>query len=155
MELDMVREGGQWKDRHKRTVGEGTLFHFREFIKAVWPWVKFHKWLNLFIESYLEYRTIGVLGPASSGKTFDAALCTVADWYCFSEQTTVICCSTTREMLENRVWGEIKRLHKDAQSRIEWLPGHLIEGRLRIISDPKKDAVEGRDFRNGMQGICC
>jgi hypothetical protein len=155
MELDMVREGGQWKDRHGQTCGNGTLFHFREFIKAVWPWVKFHKWIDLFIEAYLEHRTIAVLGPASSGKTFDAALCTIADWYCFAEQTTVICCSTTREMLENRVWGEIKRLHKDAQSRIEWLPGHLIEGRLRIIADPKSEAAEGRDFRSGMQGVPC
>jgi hypothetical protein len=153
MEIEMIRHGGQWKDRNGITCGNGLVFHFRELIKAIWPWIKFHKWIDLFIESYIEYRTIGALGPASSGKTFDAAVCCLADWYCFSEKTTVIVCSTTREMLENRVWGEIKRLHKSAQESVPTLPGYLIEGRQRLLRDPKMSAVEGRDFRNGLQGV--
>jgi hypothetical protein len=155
MEIEMIRHGGRWKDRSGNFVGEGMEFHFRKLLSTIWPWVEFNKWLDLFIEKYLQYRTIGAIGPASSGKTFDASICSVTDYYCFAEQTTVICCSTTKERLEDRIWGEIKRLHKDAQSRIEWLPGHLIEGRQRIISDPKLSASEGRDFRNGMVGVPC
>lgn len=155
MEMEMIRHNGRWRARSGEMVGEGELFHFRALIKYLWPWITFHKWIDMFIEAYLTHRTIGALGPASSGKTFDAALCVLADWYCFSECTTVICCSTTRERLEDRIWGEIKRLHKDAKKNAEWLPGYLIEGRQRILADPKLSASEGRDFRNGLLGVAC
>jgi len=155
IEMRMIQKGGKWVKKTGGYAGEGTEFHFRALIALLWPEIVFHKWLDLFIENYLKYRTIVVLGPASSGKTFCAAVCVLADWYCYPSTTTAICCSTTRERLEDRVWGEIKKHHRLAKDRYPWLDGNLIEGRQRIVLDAKGEASEGRDFRNGLVGVPC
>lgn len=154
-EMWMVQKGGRWKTASGKLVGEGEEYHFRECLKLCWPHIVFHKWVDLFIKEFLTKRTLVVLGPASSGKTTMAAFCAFMDYYLYPDCTSVLCCSTSIEMLENRIWGELKKLHKDARTRFAWLPGHLIEGRRRIITDDKNDAVEGRDFRNGLQGLPC
>lgn len=155
MEMEMVRKGGRWQKADGTMAGKGLEYHFKEALKLAWPHLVFHKWTDLFIENFLTKRTVVVIGPASSGKTMMAAFCVLMDYYCFPDITTVICCSTTREMLENRVWGEIKKLHKDVKTRLRWIPGFLIEGRQRIVTDSRDVSVEGRDLRNGLQGIPC
>ena len=69
IELDMIRKGGRIKRKSGVVVGEGLFFHWCAAIKLLWPHIKLHKWNLLIIEKYLEYRTIGIIGPASSGKT--------------------------------------------------------------------------------------
>jgi hypothetical protein len=151
----MIRNGGRWKKKNGGMAGEGSFYHWCRAINLLWPFVKLHKWNLLTIEKYLEYRTIGVIGPASSGKTNTAALCALLDYYVFPSCTTVICCSTTKERLEDRIWGEIKKLHRQAKEVAPWIDGHLIEGRQRIITDDRTALIEGRDFRNGLVGVPC
>lgn len=155
IEIRMIQKGGRWKTSNKKVIGRGLTFHFMELIKCLWPDIVFHKWNRRIIKAFLKYRTICIIGPASSGKTNTAALCVLADWYCFPAHTTVICCSTTRERLEDRVWGEIKKLHRQAKARYDWLDGNLIESRQRIVLSDKDEASEGRDFRNGLVGVPC
>lgn len=155
IEMDMVRAGGRFKTKHGQMVGNGMEFHFREVIKLIWPEIVWHRWNNMIVENYVKYRTMAVLGPASSGKTNTAALCALADYYCYPSCTTVIICSTTRERLEDRIWGEIKSLHKRAKERFAWLSGNLIEGRQRLVTDHRSTAEDGRDFRNGVVGVPC
>lgn len=155
MEMRMIQKGGRWKNSNGEMVGNGLEYHFKAALKLLWPHLVFHKWTDLFVEHFLTKRTVVVIGPASSGKTAMAAFCVLLDYYCYSDCTTVICCSTTRERLEDRVWGEIKKLHKIATKSYSWLPGHLIEGRQRIITDDRDQASEGRDFRNGLVGVPC
>lgn len=155
IEMSMIRKGGRWKQKSGATYGKGTYFHFKELIKLLWPEVVFHKWNERIIKAFLKHRNIVIIGPASSGKTHTAAVCVLAEWYCFPSATTVICCSTTRERLEDRVWGEIKKLHRLAKERFPFLNGNLIEGRQRIVLDNKNEASEGRDFRNGLVGVPC
>lgn len=154
-EIRMIQKGGRWKTKGGKVYGRGMAFHFIELIKLLWPDIVFHKWNRKIIKAFLKKRTIVVIGPASTGKTNTAALCVLADWYCFPSKTTVICCSTTKERLEDRVWGEIKRLHRAAKERNPWLDGHLIESRQRIVLAAKDEASEGRDFRNGLVGVAC
>lgn len=155
-ELFMIKKGGRYKKSASgKMAGNGLEFHFRRAQQLMWPEKVWHKWSDVSLKCYLGYRTICELGPASSGKSFEAACNVLTDYYAFPYSTTVLCCSTTREMLENRVWGEIKKLHRLAKQRFPWLPGNLIEGRLRIITDSKGDVLEGRDFRNGLQGVPC
>ena len=135
--------------------GEGMLFHYKKCISIIWPWIKFHKWNELIMEKYFEYRTIGIIGSASSGKTNTAALLSLIDYYTFPTSTTIICCSTTTERLQDRIFGEIKKLHRRARESFPHLPGHLIEGRMRIITDTRTESTEGRDFRNGVVGVPC
>lgn len=135
--------------------GLGIEFHFRELLKHLWPWLKIHKWADLQIDAYLKYRIIGQLGPASSGKSFVPAACVLADYYVYPSCTTVLVSSTTRESLEMRVLGELKKLHKSAKGLYSWLPGYLIEGKQRIVTDPRSESSDGRDFRNGLVGVAC
>lgn len=156
IEFDCIRRGGKWLSKDgTRTFGEGLFFHYKTAISIIWPEIVWHKWNELFLKEYLVHRTIGVIGPASSGKTNSAALMALLDYYPFPDQTTVICCSTTVARLEDRIWGEIKSLHKRAKERISWLPGNLIEGKMRIITDQRSDVFEGRDFRNGLVAVPC
>lgn len=155
LEIHMIRQGGQWKKKDGTLAGNGLFFHYKELERLLWPHKNWNKWSDLLLECYLKYRTIGVLGPASSGKSFCFATDALADYYCFPDETTVLCCSTTREMLEQRIWGEIKRHHAMAKEENSWLPGNIIESRQRIISDDRHAASEGRDFRNGLLGVPC
>lgn len=155
LEMRMIQKGGRWKTTHGTKYGRGMNFHFLELIKLLWPDVVLHKWNRRIIKAFLKHRTICVVGPASTGKTHTAAMCALADWYCFPSKTTVICCSTTKERLEDRVWGEIKKLHKAACAIHPWLDGNLIESRQRIVLDSRNEASEGRDFRNGLVGVPC
>lgn len=156
IEMDMIRKGGRWQKHNGKMAGEGLFFHMKRFQQLLWPREKvWHKWNDLQLELYLKYRTLVIIGPASSGKTNSAATDLVADWFNWPECTTCLFCSTTRERLEDRIWGEVKKYFRLAKERFPWLPGYLIEGRQRILQDEKLSATEGRDFRNGMIGVPC
>lgn len=64
-----------------------------------------------------------------------------------------MCSSTTREMLNLRIWGEIKKYFKLAKKADPRLPGNFTESRFAITTDGKD--VEARDFRNGIIGRPC
>lgn len=149
-EMYCIQKGGRWKGKNGGMVGDGLFNHFKRAIQILWPEIIWHKWNDLIVENYLKHRSIVILGPASSGKTNSAAFCLLMDYYCFPSETTGIVCSTTRDRLEDRVFGEIKKYHRLATQRYSWLPGHLIEGKQRIITDDRSQAEEGRDFRNGI-----
>lgn len=155
LELDMIREGGQWTKQDGQIAGEGLEFHYKQFVRIVWPWVVHHKWFDLILKNYLTHRTIVLIGPASSSKTFTSALCVLVDYFAHPDCTTVICCSTTKERLQDRVWADVTKLFREAKKQYSWLPGNVIEGRLRIVTDSRKDSPDGRDFRNGMVGVPC
>lgn len=153
LEMHCIERGGQWKKANGEMAGNGMEFHFKRGIKLCWPDLVFHKWLDDFISEYLKHRVIGLMGPASSAKSHDAALCGLFDYFCFPTCTTGIYCSTTRELLRQRIWGEVVGLHKRAQKLHEWLPGKLIESRDRIVTSVEGAEAEGRDFRNGLLGV--
>ena len=148
----MCRKGGRWQGQNGM-YGEGMFFHFRRVMQIIWPHVIWHKWNNLIVEKYLLHRTMAILGPASSGKTHSAALCGLTDYLIWPSETMLLVCSTTKELLEQRVFGELKSLWKTAKRAYPWLPGNLIEGRMRIVTDSRDDVTEGRDMRSGVLGI--
>lgn len=151
IEMTMVRQGGLIKGQ-----GNGLFYHFKALISLLWPEHVWHRWNELQLQCYLNHRIIGEMGPASSGKTHSAAINVLADYYAWSDCTTVLVSSTEREMLEMRVWGEIKKYHRMAQALFpQLIPGNLIESRQRIITDSRFENAEGRDFRNGICGVPC
>lgn len=157
VEMAMVRKGGRWKGRNGQMYGEGMFFHFKKVLQMISPETVWHKWIDLIVEHYCDpkNRTIAIMGPSSSGKSYAIGLCVYGDYSIFPDCTTVSVCSSTREVLEDKVWGEIKKVHKLAKRLYSWLPGHLIEGRLRIVTDSRDDVEEGRDFKNGLIGRPC
>lgn len=156
IERSMIRNGGQWKSKKTgKIIGGGLFYHFKRLQSLLWPEKVWHRWNELLLEEFAKNCITGVLGPAASGKTREASDFVLTDYYCFSDQTTVLVSSTEREMLEMRAWGEIKRAHKAAKQRFPWLPGELIESRQRIVTDSKDEETDGRDFRNGIVGVPC
>lgn len=154
--LDCIAHGGEWiNSQTGETCGGGMEFHYKELIKILWPEVVMHRWLELILKNYLTHRLIVLIGPASSSKTFSSALLVLIDYFAHPDCTTVICCSTTKERLQERVWADVTKLFKNARKRAPWLPGNIIEGRLRIVTDSRKDSPDGRDFRNGCVGVPC
>jgi hypothetical protein len=156
IEKVMIRSGGQWIGRQGQTLGNGLFFHFKEFEKLLWPTAKvWHKWSDLQLKEWLSHRTVGIIGPASSGKTCNSATDSLADYYAFPECTTILVCSTTKERMQDRIFGEIKKYHRLARERYPDLPGYSIDGRMRIVTESKDDARDGRDFRSGFCGVPC
>lgn len=155
VELYMIRRGGRWIKKTGGYAGNGLFFHYKRLQELLWPQKEWHRWNLMVLEEIVNNRFIGIIGPASSGKTHEAGLYGLCTYYAFPDQTTVLCSSTERDRLEERVWGEIKKYHKIARAKKEWLPGQLIESRQRIVTDERYVETEGRDFRNGLVGIPC
>jgi hypothetical protein len=154
LEIELVKRGGTYKNRNTgKMVGNGLYYHFKNGCSIVWPDIVWHRWNELVLKEWLDHKYVAVMGAASSGKTHTMAFAHLFDYYCFPSCTTTILCSTTERDLENRGWGEMKRLHREAIRRHEFLSGHLIEGKLRIVTDDRSEASEGRDFRNGVMAV--
>lgn len=153
IEMDAIKRGGRWKKMNGDYAGEGLEYHFRKGMSLCWPGLVFHKWLDDFIHEYLQHRLIGLMGSASTAKSHDAAIVGLFDYMCFPYETTAIYCSTTRELLRQRIFGEVVGLHKRAKKIHNWLPGKLIESRDRIVTSDIDEESEGRDFRNGLLGV--
>jgi hypothetical protein len=153
-ELLCIHEGGRFKrPGWQGMCGNGLFFHYKEAATLIWPEIIWHPWLDLMLKEWLAHKYVGIMGPGNSGKSHFASWVHLLSYYAFPTCTTVIICSTTRESLENRIWGEMKMLHRKAQSRFGFLPGNLIEGKQRIVTDQRMEAAEGRDFRNGVMGV--
>ena len=153
-ELDMIVNGGQWQKKNgSGLAGNGLFWHFKEFIRLVWPDFVQHRWFDKFLEAWLPNRYIGVIGAKNSSKSESAAVIHLVDYYAFPLETTVIVCSTTKEAMEDRIWGAVKKRHRAGKAAVEWLPGFLIEGRMRLVTDDRNEAEDGRDFRNGWVGL--
>jgi hypothetical protein len=155
IEMDMIRRGGRIVVNGV-VFGNGMFYHMKELQSLLWPKEKvWHRWNELQLKSWLEHRTMGVIGPSSSGKSMTAATDHLAEYYCFPNDTTILICSTTKERLQDRIFGEIKRYHRMAKERFWYLPGYTIEGRMRIVTEDAGESTEGRDFRNGIIGVPC
>lgn len=155
IELHMIRNGGRWKGKKGKYIGEGLAYHYQQFAKVVWPHVQWHKWNELLYKNFADHRFVGILGPAASGKTHTSAIFALTTYYAFSDCITIVCTSTELARLEERVWGEIKAHHKLAKQVCDWLPGHNIDSRQRIVTDDRYENIDGREFKNGIVGVPC
>lgn len=160
MELDMIAHGGKF-EKDGNPAGNGLEFHYRKFQEIVWPgrlWQRGpfkNHWAEECLHVWIENNYIGVMGCAASGKSDSFGGNALTDWYARPGKTTTLVCSTERDSLENRIWGMIKKYHRIAKSEHVWMPGHLIEGKQRIIMDAREEFAEGRDFKCGIMGVAC
>jgi len=161
LELEMIRHGGQWRKSNGELAGNGLFYHFRRFQEIAWPtkiWEKGpfkNHWAEKCLETYLNYTYIGAMGCAGSGKSDSFGGNVLTDWYAHSDCTTVLVSSTDLKSLELRIWGMIKKYHKAAKALNRWIPGYLIEGKQMLTLNPRADADEGRDFKNGIIAVAC
>ena len=118
------------------------LFKEPHYIWNHWSDVRLGSWCNEGVrQAHCDYITWW--GAGSTGKSTDAALCVLLDWLAAPDQTRTVVCSTTRSMLDQRIFGEIVRLYLS----VPGLPGEYVPSDQTIYFDKKKDK------RNAIIGI--
>lgn len=118
-----------------------VTFHRKERIKMFWPNYVWHRWSDRRLEALSNYHWNVWFGPASSGKTVDAAVTGLEYYLEAPDRTAVIACSTTMKMLRMRVWAQFARWHQmlpkgignvgellDSVTRIRWKQGDDLNG---------------------------
>ncbi len=153
IEMHMISKGGQWEENGKKR-GEGLSFHYEQMRKILWPRLDSHRWHDLCRDSALREPVCVFMGPASSGKTHEAAWIYLCDYLCHPNNTLVLVSSTTIQALRLRVWGEIVGLWQEAISKFDYLPGHMLESRGAICTDSLEDGdFESRSVRDMRRGV--
>jgi len=139
--------------------GKNLFTHFRALHSLLWE-DEHNKWSDLALKEFtdcMEFRKrgmVGLLGPGSSGKTYYASKFVLSHYYVYPQETTILLTTTTVQKLDLGIFGEVKKLHKQAKERWEELPGVTLDYKRCIITDRAEEG-EPRDFRNGIIGIAC
>jgi hypothetical protein len=156
IEMACIRKGGRWKNEEGAECGNGNFFHYRRLMQLLWPGEWWSRWDDLIVQELTAQPSVflGISGPASSGKTHRVSRFALCLYFCFPNNTTILCSTTTRELLEMRIFGEIKKGFRKARERFPWLPGNFIESRQLIVTDERGDEL-GREIRNCIKGVAC
>ena len=83
IELYAIQANGHWLNKAGETCGNGLFFHYKALREYLWPDAEWHRWSELQLNAYLKHRIIGVMGPAASGKTCEAAMFALSTYYAF------------------------------------------------------------------------
>ncbi len=147
--LSFIAQGREWCETHKVSL----FYHHKELQTLLYPNKRWHKWNLLLLQQFCDHEYVGVLGPASSGKSHEAVCFALDCYYANPTETAVLVSSTTRDALELRAWGEIKKYWGIARAGWEGCPGNIIGSKQRISTDDEE--VEDRDFRRGISCVAC
>lgn len=129
--------------------GLGRYRHFKNMVRMTWPDIDWNDWLKEQIRELCNdetavvngstyVKTVAMTGCAAAGKSFSAALFALAWWQADPDISTVIVCSTTKDMLKKRVWDPISNLHVsaiDAVTKKLRPVGRLIDSRTKVVWD--------------------
>lgn len=148
-----IQRGGKWKGDNGQECGSGLAHHYKRMMQLLWPGEWWSRWDDLIVDECVKATFLGIAGPSSASKTHRVSRYALCTYWCFPNCTTVLCSTTTREMLELRIWGEIKKGFRKARERYPGLAGTFLESRQKITTDGKD--VDGREFRNGIVGVPC
>jgi hypothetical protein len=131
--------------------GDNLLEHYLKSRKLIWPDRYCHRWTELIYEQIIKNAVTIVMGSASSQKTAHITEWNLLDYWVYPNETAVMVTSTTRDKLEDAVWGEYKKLWKEGKKRFPWLAGQMIDFKQRIATDERgRDSEDARDLRKGI-----
>ncbi len=139
--------------------GKNLFHHYRELHRLLWPDDAEHKWTDLVIKEFtdlIEKRKrgmVGMIGPASTGKTFSASKFALSHYLIYPEETTVLLTTTTIQKLDLNIFAEVKSMHKSAKELYPDLPGKVLEYKRSITTEGEEG--DPRDYRCGIIGIAC
>lgn len=90
-------------------------YHFRRLASAIFNPNSDTNWkfewnpnAKTILRCFLEYRKLGILGPASSSKTRTLALIAVLLFLIYGEAVKILVTSTTEKAAKAKIWGEIQ-----------------------------------------------
>lgn len=153
IEIGCIIKGGEWKNKKGEICGNGLFYHHKKLQQYLWPEKKWHRWNELLLSRFVNNRITAILGPASSGKTYESACYALCKYLCFPHETSVLVTSTDIRSMGMRIWGEIKKSWEKAKARYPKAAGYPIDSRQTIITDPKDAMI--RDSRNSIICIPC
>lgn len=99
-----------------------------------------NKWMERRCCAWSNYDYQTWWGASATGKSTDAAVLALCTWLSSPENTTVIVCSTTKSMLEKRIWREIVKFYRMREGEF---PGKLVGSDMAIYYDKAKDPLSG------------
>lgn len=153
IELEMIRGWG-YKKVNGKIYGNGLASHVIAFQKLAWPDKDWHRWNEgLIIPELCRGGMLALYGPGSAGKSHEPSDFALTMFWAFPRGFTCICSTTTNDMLDFRIFGQMKLRFREAKENIPWLPGHVVGSKHMIVSDGRD--VEERDFRDGIKGVAC
>lgn len=137
-----------WCAYHNK--GNGTFWHRRERIKAMWPSYQWHRWNERRLRGITNYHWVTWLAPGAAGKTSDAACLGVEYWLQAPDRTAVICCSTTMKMLRMRIWNQVTHWHQSLPKGLGHV-GDLLDSvtRIRWKQGDDKNGIFGMAIEEG------
>lgn len=153
IELQLVAAGGKI-NRGFDTFGYGMAYHVRKAQEILWPEKKWHRWNELMNEEFCRNKITGVMGPANSAKTHEAATHGLILYFANPDNSSILISSTDSRSLELRIFGEVKKYWNRARQIWPGTPGRLVESKQTIVTEVE-DEDDARDFRNGIIGIPC
>lgn len=160
IERQIIRHGGYMayqgkkKDLVGTKIGNGLLYHFKEFQRLAWPEDDVHRWSDLVLKNCIFSDVIGIMGPGDAGKTWPVAKFIVTDYLCNADDTLTVVCTTEERGSEQRIFGAIKELLIRAQRKFPGLPGIILEASNAIVTDDlKKD--KSRSMKKGILWVPC
>ena len=139
-------------------IGKGLSFHYEQARKIMWPRLDAHRWHNLIRDVVAVNKFTVLAGPASTGKTHEAAWLFLTEYFADPENTCVLISSTDIRGLRGRIWSEITSLWQQAKDAFPWLPGNLLDSRVAILTDALDEETfdkRARDYRKCIQGVPC
>lgn len=154
IELACIRKDGQWTGASGQPCGLGLAHHFRQLDRLLWPADVYDEWDAKMDAQLIQGGIVGIVGPTSSGKSNRAAKFALRLYCAFPDECTVLVSTTTRESLEYRIWGEIKKYYNLAKRRYPDFPGYMLES-AQQLSSATKEVEEARDLRSGIKGVPC
>lgn len=161
IEFNMIRR--KWTEwlaattpEQKSALNAELLAHYLNARKLIWPDRYRHRWTDLIYGEIIKNSITILMGAASSQKTSHASEFNLIDYWCYPNETAVLVSSTTRDKLDDAVWGEMKSLWRAGKEQFPWLAGHMIDYKQRIATDERAtDSEDARDLRKGIFCKAC
>lgn len=117
--------------------------HYKWLAQRIAPQLSWHYWSDIRFKGLCEYSFTTWMGGGGIAKTNDAALFALVYFCVAPHETAVVVCSTTKEMLRARIWGQIARL-------FQRIPPHI---RAEIFPDPDTGTLlDSQCFIRFMEG---
>ena len=130
--------------------GDEWFAAYRAALSTAFPSFIHHRWSDLIVRAWVDSTYLGVMGAASSGKTYVAAALTLLYWYADAQNTFALTSSTSLQELKRRILGVVFDLHREAQHHHPWLPGREVTGENGIYLI----GVDGKpNLRRGVMGL--
>ena len=108
-----------------------------------------HPWLDEHIDIWCDNRFATIWGPAACGKSNDFGLIALVDWWSAPKDTCTFVCSTTKPMLEKRIWESIVRYFNSCRGKA---PGIISKQRTAIINQDD-DGKSADEVKAGITGV--